>query len=55
MLLYHDKSALDFTLNIGDIVYSLKHVKTSKLSLKLEGPFRVIVKETGNKVKILNL
>ncbi len=55
MLLYHNKSASNFSLNIGDIVYSVKHVKTSKLNPNFEGTFRVIAKETGNKVRLLNL
>ncbi|KAK4322805.1 hypothetical protein Pmani_006471 [Petrolisthes manimaculis] len=55
MLLYHNKSASNFSLEIGDIVYSLVEVKHSKLDPKFDGPFRVIAKEHGNKVKLLKL
>ncbi|KAK4321769.1 hypothetical protein Pmani_007398 [Petrolisthes manimaculis] len=55
MLLYHNKSASNFSLEIGDIVYSLVEVKHSNLDPKFDGPFRVIAKEHGNKVKLLKL
>ncbi|KAK4326756.1 hypothetical protein Pmani_002773 [Petrolisthes manimaculis] len=55
MLLYHNKSTSNFSLEIGDIVYSLVEVKHSKLDPKFDGPFRVIAKEHGNKVKLLKL
>lgn len=55
MLLYHNKSASNFSLDKGGIVYSLVEVKHSKLDQKFEGHFRVIAKEHGNKVKLLNL
>ena len=55
MLTQHNQSASAFSLNIGDIVFSLVNTKTSELSPNFEGPFRVIQKEHGNKVKLLHL
>ena len=55
MLLYHNKNASNFNLDISDIVYSLVHHSTSKLDPKFEGPFRVLAKPKNNKVQLLNL
>ena len=55
MIAYHNKDVSSFNLNIGDIVFSLVNVTSSKLQPKFDGPFRVIAKLNGNKVKVLHL
>ena len=39
MLLYHNKPASNFTLELGDIVYYLADVKQSKLNPEFHGHF----------------
>lgn len=53
--MYHNKSVSSFSVDVGDIVYTLVQQSNSTLAPKFTRPYRVIKKETGNKVKLLHL
>lgn len=53
MILLHKKSASGFSFDFDDTADSLTQVTTSKLS-KFKGRYRVLGKEQGDKVELLD-